>query len=54
MTMSSCEQLFTKQGFEILELFESGDVREGRLEERWVNIIGRVKNVDYDNTFRKD
>ncbi len=43
MTLSSCEKLFTDLGFDILELFESGDVREDRSGERWVNMIGRVK-----------
>ena len=43
MTLESCAQLFKEQGFTILELFPSGDVREGRAGERWVNIIGRTE-----------
>ncbi len=43
MTLSSCEKFFIDLGFDILEIFESGDVREDRSGERWVNMIGRVK-----------
>ena len=41
MTSIECRELLENTGFEVLEVFETGDVREGRQEERWVNIIGR-------------
>ena len=41
MTAEACEKLLLDNGFEILELFESGDVRTDRAEEKWVNAIGR-------------
>ncbi|MBO7364093.1 MAG: class I SAM-dependent methyltransferase [Lachnospiraceae bacterium] len=39
MTADSCRDLFRDAGLEVLEVFRSGDVREGRADETWVNII---------------
>ena len=39
MTETACSSLFEEAGFKVLELFMSGDVREGRHGEAWVNII---------------
>ena len=41
MTDGSCRELFETAGFEVLELFDSQDVREGHDGEKWVNVIGR-------------
>lgn len=35
-------------GLEIVETFVTGDVREGRGDERWLNVVG-VKILKYDN-----
>lgn len=35
------EELMLDVGFEILELFVTSDVREGRSGEKWVNVIGK-------------
>ena len=43
MTAEECEKLLLDNGFEILELFESRDVRTDRVEEKWVNAIARKK-----------
>lgn len=37
------KELMQDAGFEILELFVTEDVREGRSEEKWVNVIGRER-----------
>lgn len=37
MTAEACRQLLTDTGFQILELFESTDVRKDRSGEEWVN-----------------
>lgn len=34
-----CQRLLEETGLEIREIFETGDVREGRNSERWVNAI---------------
>ena len=41
MTLDGCRELFEKTGLEVLEAFETKDVREGRQDEGWVNVIGR-------------
>ena len=41
MTAAGCCKLLEETGFEVLDIFETGDVREGRSEERWVNAIGK-------------
>ena len=35
------EKLMQDAGFEILELFVTEDVREGRSGEKWVNVVGK-------------
>jgi NTP pyrophosphatase (non-canonical NTP hydrolase) len=50
MTSTSCENLLLENGFEVMELFESGDVREGREDEKWVNAVGKVANTE--NNYR--
>lgn len=41
MTEEQGKELFWTAGLEVLEVFTSQDVREGRAGESWVNIIGR-------------
>ena len=41
MTLETCEKLLRESGFEVLELYESGDVREGREDEKWINAVGK-------------
>jgi len=41
MTTEGCRLLFEKAGLKVLEAFRSQDVREKRLGENWVNIIGK-------------
>ena len=36
----SLRGLMVENGFEVLELFVTQDVREGRSEEMWVNVVG--------------
>lgn len=36
----SLRMLMRENGFEVLELFVTQDVREGRSEEKWVNVVG--------------
>lgn len=36
----SLRALMSENEFEVLELFVTRDVREGRSEERWVNVVG--------------
>jgi len=38
---SVCEIIGPEMGFEIVDIFISGDVREDRRDERWVNVIAR-------------
>ena len=40
---SVCEIIGPEAGFEILDVFISGDVREDRKDERWVNVVARKK-----------
>ena len=40
-TEEQAKALFEKNGFAILEFALTGDVREGRAEEKWVNLVGR-------------
>ena len=42
MTDTACGTLFEDAGFKVLELFMSGDVREGRHGEAWVNVICQI------------
>ena len=42
MTADKCRLLFQNAGMEVLEVFKTRDVREGRDDEYWVNIIGKV------------
>ena len=44
MTEDSCRSLFREAGLNILEVFQSDDVREGREAEKWINIIGRKRS----------
>lgn len=46
MTLADCRALFEKAGMEVLELFETTDVRPGRESEGWVNIIGKKLKTD--------
>ena len=39
----SLRMLMIENGFEVLELFVTQDVRKGRREEKWVNVIGVKK-----------
>ena len=39
MSSVGCKKLLEETGLEICEIFETGDVREGRNSERWVNAI---------------
>ena len=36
----SLRELMVENGFEVLELFVTQDVRKGRSEEKWVNVVG--------------
>ena len=40
-TEESCRSLMEKAGFVVREMFVTGDVREGRGDEMWVNVIAR-------------
>lgn len=40
----SLKELMVENGFEVLELFVTQDVREDRHDEKWVNVVG-VKRV---------
>ena len=42
-TEEQAKQLFLENGFEVLEFALTGDVREGRADEMWCNVVGRVK-----------
>lgn len=42
-TEEQAKQLFFENGFEVLEFALTGDVREGRADEMWCNIVGRMK-----------
>ncbi len=41
MTEGACQKLFVDTGIDVLDMFRSQDVREGRVGEFWVNIIGK-------------
>ena len=41
MTENACRDLFQSVNMEVLDFFISQDVREGRTDEYWVNIIGK-------------
>ena len=41
MTENACRDLFQNIDMEVLDVFLSQDVREGRADEYWVNIIGK-------------
>ena len=38
-TQESCRSLMEQAGFGVIEIFVTGDVREGRGDEKWVNVI---------------
>ena len=38
-TEESCRSLMEQAGFGVIEIFVTGDVREGRGDEKWVNVI---------------
>ena len=40
-TEESCRSLMEQAGFVVREIFVTGDVREGRGDEMWVNVIAR-------------
>lgn len=43
----SLECLMVRNGFDVMELFETQDVREDRHRERWVNVVGvRGANIE--------
>ena len=42
LTKETCRKLLENAGFEIMELFVTGDVRAER-DDEWVNVIGRKK-----------
>ena len=41
----SLKKLMVENGFEVLELFVTQDVREDRRDEKWVNVVGVKKNI---------
>ena len=41
MTLETCEKLLQESGFEVVELYENGDVLEGREDEKWINAVGK-------------
>lgn len=43
----SLRMLMRENGFEVLELFVTQDVREGRSEEKWVNVVGAKGGNEY-------
>ena len=42
----SLRVLMSENGFEILELFVTQDVREDRREETWVNVVGVIRKIE--------
>ena len=40
-TEEQAKQLFLENGFEVLEFALTGDVREGRADEMWCNVVVR-------------
>lgn len=50
-TEEQARALFEENGFAILEFALTGDVREGRAEEKWVNLVGRNFYLSYDMRF---
>ncbi|MBE6024709.1 MAG: class I SAM-dependent methyltransferase, partial [Cellulosilyticum sp.] len=42
---SAATKLFTKVGFTIEKMWITGDVREGRSDEKWINILARDRAV---------
>nr|WP_302595605.1 hypothetical protein [uncultured Cellulosilyticum sp.] len=41
LTEETARELFTKVGFKVEKMWITGDVREGRGDEKWVNILVR-------------
>ena len=39
LTQQVAEELFTRVGFNVIKIWITGDVREGRQDEKWVNIL---------------
>lgn len=39
MTEDSARELFEEAGLKVLDVFVTGDVRDGRVEQQWVNVI---------------
>lgn len=39
LTEASAEQVFTKVGFSVKKMWITGDVREGKEDEKWINIL---------------
>lgn len=50
---SVCEIIGPETGFEVIDIFISGDVREDRKDERWVNIVAQ-KIIRYERVHIKD
>ncbi|MCR5719652.1 MAG: class I SAM-dependent methyltransferase [Lachnospiraceae bacterium] len=44
MTEEKCKELFKNVGIEIQEIYTSQDVRDDRVGEMWVNVVGKIKN----------
>ena len=44
-SVQSLRELMIENGFEVLEMFVTQDVREDRQEEKWVNVVGVKKNI---------
>lgn len=42
-TENQVKQLFLENGFEVLEFALTGDVREGREDEMWCNVVGKIR-----------
>ena len=43
MTAEGCSKLLAAIGLVVVDVFETADVREGRSNELWVNVIGTKK-----------
>lgn len=43
MTDESCRRLFEGAGLTVIESFMNADTREGREDEKWVNVIGEKR-----------
>ena len=54
MTETVCRELFQSVNMEVLDTFISQDVREGRADEYWVNIIGKKKTSEENTCSRSN